>query len=202
MSLREAKGRNVELNLPALGRAAPVPGVLTKVLSLGGGGFLPVPLHMQEQRQWCWAACIQMVLRFLDSNDPVTQCQMANNAFEANGCCKTPSSSICDKPLPIYRVTPEWLRYNVQSSFTNHPVSFSSIRFEIDNNRPIETGMRIGNGGHAIIIIGYGVDGADEQVIVHDPWIGIKNMSYVELRSAYGETRGQWMCTWTGIRRA
>jgi len=165
------------------------------------GLTLNVPYIKQEQSQWCWAACMQMGLRFFDPTDPTTQCKLANDAFELTGCCDSPSSSLCNNPLPIFRVASEWLKRRAQALFKNSSVESAGLRFEIDNQRPVEAGLKWNNGGgHAILIVGYGNIGLDDEVIVHDPWRGILSIVFSELKKAYG--LGQWTWTWTGIERS
>lgn len=159
---------------------------------------LGVPVLGQKQTQWCWAACKQMVFRFSDSVSTTEQCELANAAFELMGCCNSPTSSLCNKPLSILRISGEWQRWGYRSSYRAESLEFASIKFEIDHGRPIECGLKwhLG-GGHAVLIIGYIDDPISPDVIVNDPWELQKTIKYSELVTAYG--RGQWSWAWTDI---
>ena len=61
--IRTLRGRRVAKRAVA---AAPLPTPM-----------LPVPFFAQEQTQWCWAACSQMVAAFM-KKPPVKQCELAN----------------------------------------------------------------------------------------------------------------------------
>lgn len=185
MSLRVNVGRDVALPLAMLGSAA---------------GTLSIQLIPQEQREWCWAACLHMVMKFVDSSDTATQCTLASNAFGVAGCCTNPNSPICNKPLPVPNVVAEWSRYTFQSVFNNYAIEFTTIVNEINGNRPIEVGLKWqGPGGHAILIIGY--DESTQKVLICNPQgDGYRGyIDYAELLNAFGQ--GQWQWTWTGIQR-
>lgn len=186
MPLRATAGRDLPVPVATLGSAISV---------------LGVPLIPQEQREWCWAACIQMVTKFVDAATTVTQCELASNAFGVAGCCTSPSSSICNKPLPVPSVVAEWNRYNFQCIFNNYAIDFATIVSEINSNRPIEAGLKWqGPGGHAILIIGY--DQNQNKVVICNSQKNNEYRGYVdysELLSAFGQ--GQWQWTWIGIRR-
>src|SRR4051812_28367077 len=76
--------------------------------SLGGGG-LDIPPIGQEQTNWCWAACMQMVLTKL--GNAVQQCSLADSAHGQRGCCGAPSSRLCNKPVKASDIASEWRKH-------------------------------------------------------------------------------------------
>jgi hypothetical protein len=159
---------------------------------------LNIGYKKQEQTEWCWAACIQMVLA--SDATSITQCTLANAAFNLTSCCQSPSSTLCNNPLEIFSVAAEWTRYHYLSTFVDAEASFATVRDGIrDNDCPVEAGLKwTGGGGHAVLIIGYSeVDGQD--LIVFDPFEGEKPVTYQELVKAYN--RGIWRWSWTGVKR-
>jgi len=161
---------------------------------------VPVPWRKQEQTQWCWATCMQMVFLHDDPATNRTQCQLANAAFGNSGCCQSPSSSLCNNALGIYSISAEWSRYGYHSAYQDSSLSFEAIKTEISAGRPVEIGLKWTNGGgHAVLIVGFEIDGAEQLVIVNDPWRGQVNVTYIELLVAYGD--GQWQWSWTGLQR-
>jgi hypothetical protein len=158
-----------------------------------------IPWIKQEQTQWCWAASMQMIFR---QNDDITtkQCDLANVAFELTGCCSSPSSSLCNKPLPILNIAPTWVRYSFNPIYINGLIEFTTLQTEIDNQRAVEIGFKWnGGGGHAVLAVGWDMIDSVPQVIIHDPWRGELMIPYDKVKTAYGE--GQWRWTWINIRR-
>ena len=143
-----------------------------------------------------------MVLHSPLGNLTVSQCEMATNAHGQPGCCETPTSSLCNRPLVIPKVEEEWDRYNFDSTYHDDHLPFSTIQSEIDAGRPIEVGFTwSGGGGHAVLVVGYEqVSPADKRVFVYDPWHGpVPDLNLDELRAAYGA--GTWRWSWYRIQR-
>ena len=163
--------------------AAPPPGAV-KVLN--------VPYKHQEQTNWCWAACCEMVFHYYNVLN-VRQCDMASYQFGAN-CCAAPSSSVCNQgnwPENIYN------HWGFTNSKSNNALSLSSVHYEIDNNRPVEPYYAwTGGGAHVAIIRGY-YDNGDLEV--SDPWYGTSRHSYSNVVSAYG--LGRWAATYYNLRK-
>ena len=165
-----------------------------------GAAPLDIPVIIQEQTQWCWATCMQMVLRLFDPGDVTKQCGFANAAFGMSGCCTAPSSSLCNQPLPIISISPEYQKYNYRSTYHGAAVEFASLQGELDNGCVVEIGLRwTQGGGHAVLIVGYVVDDTGRHLVINDPWLGRIVVLFEELLTAYG--KGQWGWTWTGIRK-
>jgi len=153
---------------------------------------LAVPFIYQEQTNWCWAACAEMIYRFLGITN-WRQCHMAQAIFGAN-CCSVPSSSVCNQPNWVENalnlVGIRWYRHETA-------YSFYGVRFEIDASRPVQVMYAWSSGGgHAALIRGY-YD--DTDLDVHDPWYGPGRRTYDSILNAYG--MGYWFATLTGITR-
>jgi hypothetical protein len=159
----------------------PVPPGATKIL--------PVPIAQQQQTNWCWAGCCQMVLAYRGRN--VQQCDMASFQFGAN-CCAAPSSSTCNQgtwPEPIYR------HWGINCLRSNGAFSLSQIQSCINGDSPVEPSYAWSGGGvHLAVIIGY-YDNGD--LSVNDPWYGPSRRSYSNVLSAYG--LGLWTITFDNL---
>lgn len=114
---------------------------------------LAVQEIMQEKDNWCWAASMQMCLRYLHKN--VSQCEQANRAFNSTDCCNNPFSPSCDKGN---RPDPKTWGFNVNVSAG--ALSWEDTKFEISHDRPfIFTWIALDNrGGHALVATGYAVN--------------------------------------------
>lgn len=162
-----------------------------------GAGPLPVPLIEQEQTQWCWAACAEMVLRYL-GNGGVAQCDFANFLFGESSCCTTPDSSTCNSPCEIDDVSLVYGNWRIQSSLAGTALTFDVLEQEVAALRPVEVGyIWNGGGGHLALVVQTATSDGQPLVVVNDPKFGSHIVQYSELLAAYG--LGIWALSWTGI---
>jgi len=147
----------------------------------------------QRQSNWCWAACVQMVLNY--RGVPVTQEQVVQRIF-AGAVPNVPG-----QPNQILEALSGW-------AFTRNgqPVILRSSPFAFDGSEivrdlaerwPIVVGVNMGNSGHAYVMtaVTYGVDQWNRpifrSVILRDPWPG--NPSRVEVPWAAFQQRWMFM---------
>jgi hypothetical protein len=172
-----------------LGKGTPVPYLKSKPRA---DTILAVPFRYQEQTQWCWAACAEMIYHFFGITN-WRQCHMAQVIFGAD-CCSAPGSSVCNQPNWVSNalnlVGIHWYWHNTA-------YSFYGVRNEINGSRPVVARYGwSGGGGHFVVIRGY-YD--DTDLDVHDPWYGPGRRTYDSILNAYG--MGNWDETYTGISR-
>ena len=166
--------------------------------------IINVPQIKQEQLNWCWAACAEMVQRYYDGT-ATQQCEFANELFCQTECCSKPSSSCCNKPCRKEDVSKLYSSKQIYSKFIKGIVPFSKLQSEINADRPIEVAYSWGDRGetgHLVIVRGWRIDGKNEFVYVNDPDDSLgenRIVTYSELRAAYG--KGAWIYTWIEIRR-
>jgi hypothetical protein len=180
----------------------------TKKITVPGppppGNRLCVPLIPQDQKQWCWAACAEMILKYYKENR-IGQCDLANLAFAdaGGGCCNTPSSSLCDKKLSDSRIRQlfDTKAVNIHHHYTAGSVPFATVRGEIDNYRPIQIGITLRGGGHVVIVQGWTLTQMGEYLIVNDPGSGGSQgpVSFSDLQTA--NSLRTWDATWTELTR-
>src|ERR1700722_7378285 len=104
--------------------AAPAPGASAQPLN--------VPYFSQEQMNWCWAACCEMLFEY--NGDNVSQCELATNQFGAD-CCSTPSSSTCNQGQWAELV---YAAYRYSCSKSSSAVTYAAACSELDAERPVE----------------------------------------------------------------
>lgn len=167
--------------------------------------IINVPQIKQEQSNWCWAACAEMVLRYYDGS-AVRQCEFANELFDRTECCLEPSSPACNRPCEMLDISNLYLSKHIHSKLLEKAVPFFKLQSEIDADRPVEVvyfWRDWGKPGHSVIVHGWRIDGQEEFVHVNDPADGPATMSgivaYSELLIPYGA--GDWTYTWIEIRR-
>jgi hypothetical protein len=154
--------------------------------------ILGVPYRHQEQTNWCWAACCEMVFLF-NNIAGVRQCNMASYQFAAN-CCAAPSSSVCNQgnwPDGVYA------HWGFFCSRSNISFPLSSVQGEINGDRPVEpVYFWNGGGSHVAIIRGFYANGDLE---INDPWYGTGRHTYNNVLTAYG--LGHWGMTYYNLRK-
>jgi len=145
----------------------------------------------QRQSNWCWAACVQMVLNY--RGVPVTQEQVVQRIF-AGAVPNVPG-----QPNQILTALSGW-------AFTRNgqPVILQSSPFAFDGSEivrdlaerwPIVVGVNMGNSGHAYVLtaVTYGVDQWNQpifrSVVLRDPWPG--NPSRIEV--PWPQFQQRWM---------
>lgn len=188
MPLRAQQGTPIPLAAASPMRAA-APGA-------PGPGTNPLTMTYMQQQQtnWCWAACSEMVFHQAGKNTTVTQCDMATAQF-GGACCSTPSSMQCNQgnwPQNAYSY------YGFGFTYLSNTISFAAVQAEINANRPVEIYYAwSGGGAHVALIVGYYANG---DVEVYDPWPsfgpGRRAFSYVQ--GAYG--LGAWQLTYTNLQ--
>ena len=169
------------------------------VASSRGAKTLRVPMHKQEQPQWCWAGAALMILHYYGRFD-ARQCGLADWAFGLNFCCVDPSSSACNRPLGDPHITRLFHSYSLTASYSRRPVPHHTLQFEIDANRPAQIGWTWNGGtGHVVVVVGWGVNKTGPFFLIYDPDGGSGGIYYDDLLDAGGY--GVWDATWTGIGR-
>ena len=190
MPLKAQQGTPIPVDVQAVLAAAMAPGPPG-----AAANPLTVTYAQQQQTNWCWAACCEMVFHHAGANTTVTQCDMASAEF-GGPCCSTPGSAQCNQgnwPQSAYT------RFNFGFTFQQRAISFAEVQAEINANRPVEiyyawTG---GASAHVALIVGYYANG---DVEVYDPWPsygpGRRAFSYVQ--NAYN--MGAWTMSYTNLR--
>lgn len=137
---------------------------------------LPVTLHPQETRMWCWAASGQMVMDYLGHD--VSQCVQANNRFGRTDCCDI---DLCPNPVTVHPCVtggwPEFPKYNFSfKKTTDAALSWDTLRKQISTRpyckkRPFcFTWHHSWGGGHMMVAIGYTTVMGTNYVEIFDPW--------------------------------
>lgn len=129
------------------------------------GRILDVRLRAQEMRNWCWAACGQMVMEH--SNKSVRQCLQALERF---GQCDIDRTG-----------WPEFDKYGFSYTTKKAPIPWETLKSEIDKNRPFCFTKRwLGGGAHMVVVKGYSVVGGEKYIHLADPWpVGVGDDSTV-----------------------
>jgi Papain-like cysteine protease AvrRpt2 len=159
--------------------------------------MLPVQFVKQEQDNWCWAACSEMLfglLGFTVNGTVLHQCDLASAQFHGN-CCAAPGSSVCNQgcwPENVYNF------YGINYSRVEYPLPTSGVQTEINGGRPVEVYLAWSGGtaAHVVLIVGYYDDGELE---IYDPYDGPSRHPYSDVVKAFN--KGAWTISYLGLRR-
>jgi len=129
--------------------------------------ILSVTAIRQEQTNWCWAATAQAIMGFHGTS--VRQCDLANWLFSQSTCCSNPGSAACNRAATNAEQSRVYSHWGFSNTPVNSSISFTTVKNEICNNRPIKFGWAwTGGGGHALTMRGY-YDGTTDYVYYIDP---------------------------------
>ncbi|MEM0517857.1 papain-like cysteine protease family protein [Aequorivita flava] len=125
----------------------------------------------QESQNWCWAACIQMVLDYQGLE--VGQCEIVNNAF-GQGCIDRPADC-----YTIQNAAAGWRvnGYPIKAYMEHNPTAHSIIN-DLAYKYPLIVGLNIPNQniGHAYVLtaVFFQYDNYNRKipykVVLRDPW--------------------------------
>lgn len=132
------------------------------IFSFAATKTLSLYFERQQYAAWCWAATSQSIIDKVAGRRP-TQSQIVYNI---KGTCNgTEGGNVNDNAQSLWA-------WGVGTTVTNYraPMSFSSIKINIDNNKPVKALVQYNGSGHALVVYGYYEYGSDQQIYYLDPW--------------------------------
>jgi hypothetical protein len=174
------------------------------------GPLIDIPGVWQEQSNWCWAACGEMLFNFHHRPKFIDQTCLAESLFN---CTCSAGDPQCDTPIRANQVLDLLMIMGLNCRVSAGPITETALRQEIDDHRPVEAGVlwQGGLSGHLVVLRGYAVDDHADGcwVDVNDPALRIEpgpdplqnygGCRYSELQ-AYNGT-GSWAWTFFDLRR-
>ena len=162
--------------------------------------WLNVPSVIQEHSQWCWSATSKSILSLY--NKTPSQCQIVNWAYGLNYACGNSTfnwNSPANQPNGMYgsngsvqNILNAW---GVPNTAYSTASSWSSVQYDINNNRPfvIRYGWSSG-GGHIMVGYGYYVTNNVAYIRIMNPWPG-EGYTSRTYSSAVSASDHQWTHT-------
>ena len=156
-----------------------------------------LPPLTQEQDSWCWAACLQMILRHY-GNAAVQQCDLASTLC-GETCCAVPAPATCNTGAASSEQVVVLEAFGRGGTPVSGAALFDTVRAEIDADRPLTAGLEIRTTRHRVVVRGWD-DLNDEWVDICDPDNNGKTgqARYLDLTSAFGT--GRWYSTMLDIQ--
>jgi hypothetical protein len=165
-------------------------------LAPAGSHVLNIPQIFQEQTEWCWAACAQMVSVYY-GNAGLQQSDLANRLFGLSVCSLVPGSSLCNRMALMSDICNVYKGLGRTSTFVPNAVPFGTLQQEINAGRPVQVGFSWSGGGHLALVCGWDINSIGPFLRVNDPQYGSGGVYYSNLVAAYG--LGSWQFTWLSI---
>jgi len=146
-------------------------------------------LHYQHTPDWCWAACIAMVVEYVNRTR-LEDCEVLSLYDRSLGgpgaCCEGDRSCVrTGWPGETGRVLQKV--FGIAANELDTPLSFDEVKADIDKGQPMIAYMwKTPTNAHAVVISGYR---APDTLMVLDPTNGAHTFPYSVLRSnpRYGE---------------
>ena len=150
----------------------------------------------QERNSWCWAACLQMILRYY-GDAAVQQCELARFLFD-RPCCDAPMPGACNQGAAATEQVDVLIEYGHVGTPVSGAALFDTVRAEIDADRPLTAGIERLTTRHRLVIRGWDILNG-EWVDVCDPDNNGRTgqAAYLDLKNAFGG--GSWYATMLDI---
>ena len=119
----------------------------------------------QEQDNWCWAACGEMVMEFKGAGN-MTQCDQASDVVNPSNCCQDPLPSECN-----FGGIPQFLRYGFRVDSISRALTLKETKEQIDcKESPIcAIWNYLFGGSHMVVVSGYTKIDGEDHIIVRNP---------------------------------
>ena len=127
-----------------------------------------IPCVRQEQSNWCWAACIHMVL-----SQAKSQAQIVNAALDLTDCQINGSSSACNKALRLDGAPPSVSSALTSNGLSGTPVPDRLTEPELESalqDSPVIVAFNGGGaGGHVVLVVASDSGSGQTLFLVNDP---------------------------------
>jgi hypothetical protein len=145
-------------------------------VGIPSSAFNPVYAE-QINTQWCWAACIQMVLNYYGVN--ISQYDIVRRTYGRDPYGRLPNAAanyeLITANLNNWGIDRNGIRYVVRASIGYGAPDPASLVDELNNQRPVLLGYALGTlTGHAVVATAAGFSGGTDyprlqSVVVRDP---------------------------------
>lgn len=143
-----------------------------------------LPLVKQDQTEWCWAS-VGSAVHAYRTGETITQCKVACTVRERPDCCTAPSSTACNSPSSLRKTLS--LLGNLRGQPIPGPIDASALDQEIGADRPVCCGLKNGDVGHFVVVIGWRQSGVQTMIKIKDPAFTnpLKEVPLRQLRQGY-----------------
>ncbi len=139
---------------------------------------LNIPFAAQQTQVWCWAAASEMVLNY--NGNPIRQCEIVTSWVGPQHQCCGYGTPTCVFSAPDLQFIQETLaNAGMPSILAGGPLSFATVRDQIDNGNPMIVAYQGSFNGHVVVIYGYDdIEPGGPYLAIHDPLYGSVLVEY------------------------
>lgn len=166
-----------------------------------GGVQLDVGPQPQQCQEWCWAATTTMVANYYGV--AASQCGLASikAGFQYPACCDYAACSYqaCDQPAPPNQIDAVLGQVLGIHGYENDgAITQQQLALEISNGRPVIVGYLNSFAGHVVLVTGFRPQSYGGFLFhVVDPYYGIFDVGYDQLRYGYMGAGASWSWAFT-----
>jgi len=157
---------------------------------------LPITAVKQEQTNWGWDACMQMVFQY--HHLVLAQCEISQQVSwqTYKKCCS--KKSCCNQAVTSAQVSKGWSDFEYTYTYKSSASTYAEIQTSINASQVVEAWLEwTGGGAQTVIIVGYNTSGGNF-IHVNDPTeADTLVMTYGFLKVGYG--KGKWQLSWNNI---
>ncbi|HTM68772.1 MAG TPA: papain-like cysteine protease family protein [Candidatus Binatia bacterium] len=170
-------------------------------LNDGDGVQLAVPELPQQCQEWCWAATTTMVAQYYGIQ--AQECVLASikAGFQQPVCCQYSACSYqaCDQAAPPNQIDVILGQVLGIHGYENDgAITQESLALEISNGRPVIIGYLNSFAGHVVLVTGFRrLSYHVFQFHVVDPYYGVFDVDYNQLRYGYMGAGASWSWAFT-----
>lgn len=148
--------------------------MLSSNVSLASATTLPIAQYQGEHA--CWSAAASIIAHyFIYANSSTTYCSSYETDIYRN---KYPipyadglGGTVADIEDGVY------LKTNYPGSYSNNPLTYAGIQWQINHDGPVAAGVTMHGGGHALALRGYLANSPSPYIYYTDPYDGLYNRS-------------------------
>ncbi len=157
--------RILAANVAALADAAVAPAALAPPK------YLDIPVVLQAQDKWCWAAVTTAVARLFTPTLVLDQCQVAAQVLGIPDSCPPGNNPAANVPRPINLALSQFGHYRGPSPLGLANYFRDEVVPEIDAGTPLvaQIDWNLGGDLHVVVICGYEIRTTGHFVEVFDP---------------------------------
>jgi hypothetical protein len=149
----------------------------------------------QEHPNWCWAACIDVVVRFR-TNPGLNQCDVAGSAL-GQACCGFGAASPCDVGQDTSQITSHFKTFGVPAT-EDVRLNALALTAELTAGRLVGVHINWKSGGRGHMLIVYGC-AAGNMFHVYDPLGPETETITISDLNNYMDGAGTWDLSWRNL---
>jgi hypothetical protein len=147
---------------------------------------------VQEHPNWCWAACIDVVVRFRQHSAALNQCDVATAAL-GKACCTAPHP--CDVPVTLAQITTLFNgTYHIPATLQVGPLDAATLKADLNANHLVGVYVQRHQSAHIVLVYGY----VGNKFHVYDP-LGYQGFGPVSIRVLKRYMSGHWTFSWRNL---